>query len=67
VAASGTWIQNLGGSKDRERPGGGLRYRDTVLRLQQGQGEARRRPQVQGTEFRLQQVLYRERAGRCLR
>jgi hypothetical protein len=48
VVASGTGLQNLGSSKDREMPGGGLRYRDTEPRQQQGQGEARWRPQVHG-------------------
>ncbi len=47
VVVSGTGLQNIGSSKDRERPGGGLRYRATEPRQQQGQGEARRLPQVQ--------------------
>jgi hypothetical protein len=48
VVASGTVVHNLGHSKDRERPGYGLWYRDTEPWQQQGQGEARIRPLVQG-------------------
>ncbi len=48
--ASGTGVQNLGSSKDKERPGGGLRYRSTELNLGNSKcrGEARTLPQVQG-------------------
>ncbi len=49
MVASGTGIQNLGSSKDRERPGGDLRYRTTELRQQQAQGEGWTLRQVKGT------------------
>jgi len=50
LAQLGELLQNLGSSKDRERSGGGLRYRGSEPGHQQGQREVRRRPQVQGSE-----------------
>ncbi len=65
-AASGTGLLNLGNSKDRERPGGGLRYRATEPRQQQGHGEG----PGGGLRYRVQNLgssKERERPGGGLR